>query len=112
MAYTDQSYALRRYRTFKTISSFTAKVSQVSWNICILQDFPYMRSIFLSSNLRIPLESLATGVGFGDEWSEIHLAWKTIQNTFSRMLIPPVSSDGKTHTARKTIPCAFSRTLR
>ena len=25
-------------------------------------------------------------VGFGDEWWEIHLTWKTIQNAFSRIL--------------------------
>ena len=29
---------------------------------------------------------VATRVGFGDEWWEIHLTWKTIQNAFSRIL--------------------------
>ena len=29
---------------------------------------------------------VATRVGFGDEWWEIHLTWKTIQNEFSRIL--------------------------
>ena len=29
---------------------------------------------------------VATRVGFGDEWWEIHLTWKTIQHAFSRIL--------------------------
>ena len=29
---------------------------------------------------------VATRVGFRDEWWEIHLTWKTIQNAFSRIL--------------------------
>ena len=32
------------------------------------------------------LSRVATRVGFRDEWWEIHLTWKTIQNVFSRIL--------------------------
>ena len=45
----------------------------------------HVRWNFLTTSLRIPPESLVTRVGFGDEWWEIHLAWKTIQNAFSRI---------------------------
>ena len=45
-----------------------------------------IRWIFLTTSLRIPPKSLATRVGFWDEWWEIHLTWKTIQNSFSRIL--------------------------
>ena len=41
--------------------------------------------IFLNMSLRIPPESIATRVGFGDEWWEIPLTWKTIHNAFARI---------------------------
>ena len=46
----------------------------------------HVRWIFLTTSLWIPPESLAMMVGFRDEWWEIHLTWKTIQNTFSHIL--------------------------
>ena len=61
--------------------------SEVYEKIFIVYGFP-SEMYFSHHNctcLRIP-ESLATRVGFGDEWWEIHLTWKTIQNTFSRIL--------------------------
>ena len=45
----------------------------------------HVRWIFLTKSLRIPPESRSDEVGFGDEWWEIHLTWKTIQNAFSRI---------------------------
>ena len=44
-------------------------------------NFQYWSIIFLN-----PLHSVATRVGLGDDWWEIHLTWKTIQNAFSRIL--------------------------
>ena len=44
----------------------------------------HVRWIFLTTSLRIPPES-RSDEGFGDEWWEIHLTWKTIQNAFSRI---------------------------
>ena len=44
-------------------------------------NFQYWSIIFLN-----PLHSVATRVGFGDEWWEIHLTWKAIQNAFSHIL--------------------------
>ena len=61
-----------------------------SWDIAEILIYAFcmvfhVRWIFLTTSLRIPPE-YATRVGFGDEWWEIHLAWKTIQNAFSRIL--------------------------
>ena len=39
------------------------------------------------------LSRVATRVGFEDEWWEIHLAWKTIQNAFSRILYTLIKLD-------------------
>ena len=44
------------------------------------------RWIFLTTSLQIPPVSLAMRVGFRDEWWEMNLAWKTMQNAFSRIL--------------------------
>ena len=46
----------------------------------------HVRWIFLSTSLRIPPESLATRVGLGDKWWEIHLTWETIPNEIFRIL--------------------------
>ena len=59
-----------------------AKVDKI--HVCSLYGACFhVRWIFLTT---IPPELLVTRAGFGDEWSEIHLTWKSIQNAFSRIL--------------------------
>ena len=59
--------------------------SSIVWWYAFCMVF-HVRWIFLTTSLRIPPSRVATRVGFEDEWWEIHLTWKTIQNAFSRIL--------------------------
>ena len=54
--------------------------------ICILYGFPCEMGFFSPRVSESRPSRVATRVGFGDEWWEIHLTWKTIQNAFSRIL--------------------------
>ena len=76
-----------RTRSNALALSWRGRVSVKKW-ICILYGFPCEMD-FLTTSLWIPAESLATRVGFWDDWWEIHLTWKTVQNAFSRILNTP-----------------------
>ena len=69
---------------------------QKRYAFCI--DF-HVRWIFLTTSLRIPPESFATRVGFGDKW-DWFLTWKTIQNAFSRMLYTSMKAIHAKYTAQ------------